>query len=340
MVAYARIVARLLAFAFLTSCMGNVPPKPVVTTAPTQTIFRFHVGLWANLHQVLVHEALSPRAGFDGPKSNRGKRMVELGALGPEESAAFRGALDVYGARFTTRNTFTDEHVAAVLALTAAEDDLPKEQLPNDLARALGAAGPAYRAHFWADHQRIDRGYVTAMEPLVGRHGAWFVARLVALFQTPWPTAPVDVEVAPAVPPFGASTVGEPPYEGVNRPLIVVSSTDYGYSSESGLEMLFHEGSHLLVGKIEAMIAASAKRQELTVSPRLWHDVLFFTAGRVARERLGATYVPYAEVPAHTVLAPEQIAVLERTWQPYIDGKTSLEAAVDAVVAAARVESR
>lgn len=340
MVAYARIL-KIVAFALVTGCAGHAPPKPA-TAPPTQAIFRFHVGLWANLHQVLVHEALLSRPGFDGPKSNRGKSVALRGALSAPERSAFDGALHVYDARFTTRNTFTDEHVAAVLALTAAGDapSLPSTGLPNDLVRALGEAAPVYRAHFWADHRRVDHAYVTAIEPLVARHGAWFVARLVALYQTPWPTAPVDVEVAPAVPPFGASTVGEPPYDGVHAPLVVVSSTDHGYAGESGVEMLFHEGSHLLVGKVEAMIATSAKRQELSVSPRLWHDVLFFTAGRVARERLGPSYVPFAEVPAHDVLAPDRIAVLERTWQPYLDGKTTLEAAVDAVVAASRVAPR
>ena len=331
----------LVAVALVAGCAAHVPPKPATAT-PTQTIFRFHVGMWANLHQVLVHEALSPRPGFDGPKSNRGKKMADLAALDPEERESFRRALLAYDARFTTRNTFTDEHVAAVLALTAAGDapSLPRAGLPDDVFRALNQAAPAYRAHFWTDHASVDRAYVTAIEPLVVRHGAWLVARLAALYQTPWPTAPVDVEVAPAVPPFGASTVGEPPYDGAHRPLVIVSSADHGYSSESGLEMLFHEGSHLLVGKVEAMIAASANRQEIAVPPRLWHDVLFFTAGRVTRERLGPAYVPYAEQPQHAVLAPERIAALERTWQPYLDGETPLEAAVDAVVAASRVAPR
>ena len=336
------IVSAFLAGAIAVGCAADSMSSSARSPAPVAAapeIFRFHVGVWANLHQVLVHESLLPKPGFDGPKSLAHHSVAPISELSPSEVGAWRDALAYYDSRFTTRNTFTDEFMGAVRDLTAAgnEPSLPASvSFAAEWKTVLGRAEPSYRAHHWPAHERFDRAYVEAIRPLLAAHGAWFVGRLVALFETPWPTDPVDVEVAPAVPPFGASTIGEPPFVGAHKPLIIVSSADPAYT-EAGLEMIFHEGSHLLVDRVQAMLEASAKRRERTMPRALWHFVLFYTAGHVAKERLGASYVPYAERPEHHVFdgdAAPILAVLVREWQPYLDGRTSLSAAVDAVVAA------
>ena len=45
-------------------------PSPVAAAPPSieaASLFRFHVDFWANLNQVLLHESLVPRSGFEGP---------------------------------------------------------------------------------------------------------------------------------------------------------------------------------------------------------------------------------------------------------------------------------
>jgi hypothetical protein len=136
--------------------------------------------------------------------------------------------------------------------------------------------------------------------------------------------------------PAGASTIGEPPFTGAHTPLITVSSEDPGYASDTGLEMIFHEGSHLLVDNVQTALETSAQRQARKLPDRFWHFLLFYTAGHVARERLGPGYVPYAERPANTVFVGRfqaYLAILERAWQPYLDGHVDLESAIDALVA-------
>jgi hypothetical protein len=328
---------------------ANTPTARAATSdAGAAETFRFRVGVWANLHQALIHEALLPRTGFDGPKSLAHRSVVPAGAIAPSELAPWRDALSLYDRDFTTRNTFTDEHMNLVRATGAAGsnatlpdggDASPPESaaLPARFRSALLAAEPVYRAHFWPEHERADAAYVAAIRPLVTKHAAFFVARLSALYKTPWPHEPVDVDVTPVAPPFGASTIGEPPFDGPHRPLIVVSSLDPGYSGDSGLEMIFHEGSHLLIDRVQGMLDASAKRQNKSAPRALWHSVLFYTAGHVAKERLGPDYVPYAERPENHIFDGDGasiLTILKREWQPYLDGKIELDAAVDALVAA------
>ncbi|GAC1574838.1 MAG: hypothetical protein NVS3B20_24820 [Polyangiales bacterium] len=312
------------------------PPSPINRPAG---IFRFHIGLWANLHQTLIHESLLPKPGFEGPKSLAHHSVAPIAELSSSEAGPFRDALDYYDRRFTTRNTFTDEFMDAVRGFTpCGNEPLPASlRLAADWKTLLNRAAPIYRIHFWQAHERTDRAYVDAIRPMVAEHGAWFVRRLEAVYQTPWPSDSVDVEVAPVVAPFGASTLGEPPFTGPHAPLIIVSTEDPGYRGESGLEMIFHESSHLLVDRVQRLLETSAKRRGRSLLRGLWHFVLFYTTGHLAKERLGASYVPYAERPEHHIFdgdAAEILPLLVRAWQPYLDGRTTLDAAVDSVVAA------
>jgi len=98
--------------------------------------------------------------------------------------------------------------------------------------------------------------------------------------------------------------------------------------------MLFHEVSHLIVGRVQEGLEASAKRQNRKVPPRLWHDLIFYTAGHLAQERLGAAYVPYAERPSSQLFEGANhptVLVFKRSWQPYLDGRMTMDAAIDAV---------
>jgi hypothetical protein len=310
-----------------------VPPS----VAP-RPLFAFHADFWINLHEVLLHESALTKPGWESPSSLAHESVAPVAELSPAEAGPWQGALGYYASHFSLQDSFTDTIMAADrgLAASRSEPALAPGAWGNDDWRAvLERSAPAYRAHFWATHERTDLAYIAAITPLVAAHGASFAKRLSALFETPWPTYPVEVEVAAVVPPFGAETIGEPPFTDSHAPLIRVSSRDAGYAGDSGLEMIFHESSHLLIDRVEELLEAAAKRQGRRLPRRLWHDVLFFTAGRVAKERLGPGYLPYWEKPTMQAKArPDVLPVLEREWQPYIDGKVSLASAVDAVVAA------
>jgi hypothetical protein len=301
-------------------------------------LFRFHVDLWANLNQVLLHESLVPRSGWDGPKSLRNRHVVPTDTLAPSEAAPWHDALAYYDAHFTTHNLF-DHFIGAMPALLAvgpSQTPPITTDLDEEWRNRLVAAAPIYRTRFWPDHERQDRAFIEGMQPLIAAHGAWFANRLVAVYGMPLPTGPIDVEITPAVPPFGGFTLGEPPYTPPNAALITLSSEDPSYAGDTGIEMLFHEVSHLLVGRVQAGLEASAKRQGRKLDPRFWHDVIFYTAGHLARERLGSGYVPYAERPSSQLFGVNDpsLVILKRSWQPYLDGRVTMDAAIDAMAAA------
>jgi len=333
-----RSLASVIAVALI-AC-GAPPRASSPSREPPAAPFRFHVDFWANLNQVLLHEALVPRPGFAGPKSLGGQHVVRADALSAEETARWQASLAYYDAHFTTRNLFDHfiESMPALLGVGPWPSQRPAatSALDEEWRRSLVDAAPVYQAHFWTDDERTDRAYVERMQPLVLAHAEWFEKRLVAVYGMPLPATPIDVEITPVVPPYGGFTQGEPPYDGPNAALITLSSRDPSYAGDTGVEMLFHEVSHLIVGRVEKALDEAAKRQGTKLPPRLWHDVIFYTAGHVAQERLGAAYIPFAERPSARLFSADdpRLIVLRRAWQPYLDGHTTMESAIDAIAAA------
>ncbi|WP_394834371.1 hypothetical protein LVJ94_48515 [Pendulispora rubella] len=326
----------------LAACTSRNSSSPNSRAAPPSSeaapLFRFHVDFWANLNQVLLHEALVPRPLWEGPKSLKNRHVVQTDTLGPSDAAQWHEAIAYYDSHFTTHNLF-DHFVGAMpalLAVSSSQNPPTTTDLNEEWRRSLLLAGPIYRTHFWPEHERKDRAYIEGIRPLLAAHGAWFANRLVAVFGMPLPTDSIDVEVTPAVPPFGGFTQGEPPYTPPHAAQITLSSEDPNFTGDTGVEMVFHEASHLLVGRVQEKLEASAKGQGRKLPPRFWHDLIFYTAGHLARDRFGPSYVPFAERPASRLFQGENdpsLAILKREWQPYLDGRVTMDAAVAAMVA-------
>jgi hypothetical protein len=96
------------------------------------------------------------------------------------------------------------------------------------------------------------------------------------------------------------------------------------------LEILFHEASHLLD---EQLVAAMGDAGQ----PVLWHAVLFTLTGEIVRRELGPAYVPYAEHNELWRRSPDWTAArpaMLRAIPDYLDGKLTLRAALDEILAA------
>jgi hypothetical protein len=93
-----------------------------------------------------------------------------------------------------------------------------------------------------------------------------------------------------------------------------------------------------VAGRIGALINEETARQELRPVPNLWHTLLLFNPKKIAKHELGQMEnVDYMRYPyCKLQLTPAEHAALERDWQPYLDGKTSFENALNDLVRDAR----
>jgi hypothetical protein len=274
-------------------------------------IFTFQNNFWVNLHQFLHAEASRKAAG----------RAIQLDAELVEGYA-----------EMARRDLLRDERLAAINdALSRVEGDTLPATIDPAAAAALTRAAPAYRARFWPQHRQSNDAWISAMKPLVDRHGPALTAALAKAYHTPWPDMPILVDVAIEAGPFGGYTTDVA--SGVYAAHSTISPVGQGSAGELGVETIFHEASHAVDAAIMRMIADESRRQQRQTPRNLWHAVIFYTTGELVRRALGrgddAHYMPYAyrfNVYEKGML-PDR-AALERDWQPWLDGKVPFEEAL------------
>ncbi|MDD5541591.1 MAG: hypothetical protein PHX83_00275 [Acidobacteriia bacterium] len=291
-----------------------------------QRLFEFHSGFWINLHHFLYQQALERR-----DKSNKdsgvsvSKEDDQTIALTPDESRLWSEAIDYYTAHMINRDLLRDEEMTVINnALSGAGNNatLASSGLNPDLKTALENASKAYRAHWWPKHDLANRTWVAAVIPLIERYGEGISEKLSAVYHTPWPKTAIPTDVTVYATFAGAYTSLGPTH-------ITLSSASAGNQGEAALEVVFHEASHSFVRPVFEALSQEARTQNKILPRRdLWHAVLFYTTGEVVRQRLKA-YVPYAEKNGLWTRAwPMYYELLKKDWQPYLDGSTTMEAAV------------
>jgi len=318
-----------------TAAPAPAPAGHLVATTPR---FAFYSDPWVNLHHVLYFRAALEEARATGEQRRFGlgpgdtDRMDEL----PEEELApWRRAVDLYRSELGRRDLLFDDAMLAArnaLARGGAEElarIVPDLALPPELPEVLAAAEPVYRAHLWPGHDRRNREWVEAAVPLLERHGEAMTRGIARAWDAPWPEEPtrVDVSVYGFWP--GAYTSNLPNH-------IVISSLDPDHAGRGALESLFHEASHFREFEqgLLGLVDEGFERAGEPAPERLWHLVMFYTAGELARQAFAAAgeppYEPYALRAGVVSRSPGGAAAweaLEAHWRPFLEGRDTREEA-------------
>jgi hypothetical protein len=327
-------------------------------------VFEFHSGFWLNLHLTLYQEArtrsVSP-APVDKSAKPSGPPLKTLSdpasGLSDGERRAWEDAVSYYAANFASKDLlFAGELVQLKNQLGDFEDcaDLSGSQqrfcnagLDAKLTKVLEAAAPVYRAHQWRDHDRANRRWVLRVAPLVRERGVGLSQRLADIYQTQWPRHKIRVDITAYANWAGAYTTLEPLD-------VTISSTDPRNQGSAALEVLFHEASHGIAQPVEAAIIRECRQRDKAIPRDLWHALVFYTTGEVIRPIMASTeaasgdsdggapggsaeraYKPYAfREGLYRRNWDDYLRLLERFWQPYLDGQATFEDAIARMVSA------
>jgi len=311
---------RTLTLFGLLSCAAAAHAAQVVTVHP----WELHSSFWMSLHQRLIDDASR-------------KDARDLSALSPGERQAWQAAVEVYrtaGGRGDM--TFARPMLITTDALTQVADDAVELGIDAPLGDALLGAAPVYRAHWWKDDDRASRFFIGYAAAMLRDAGDELIRQHEQVYRTAWPDR-VRVYITPAAGPFGAYTMRGR----AGGVITTMSCRDEGYQGLRALEMLLHESSHAVVGPnngtVARAIAAAAKAHGVPVPDGLWHAIIFATSSELTRRALaerGVTdYVPSSK-DLFTRVWPKYRAPVEKYWFAYLDGKGTLEQAIDEVVAA------
>ena len=308
-------------------------PAPGCTDSAFATHFDFHDTPWLNLHNFLFKEAKLRRGIADdglGARGNLTEDTAGARPLDPQEHAGWNDAVEYYASVIIRDDMGLDSVVARIndrLANAAPDEQLVDADLPSPLRRVLLQAMPVYRVVWWPVHERRNEQWIGRMRAQLAHTEPCLAPRLAQLLEGSWPSEPIRVDATVYASWFGAYSTLHPLHS-------TISTTARGSQDTHGLEVLLHEAGHGMLGTIDSTLTAQARRQRRALPPELSHLVLFYTAGAIMTE-LVPEYTPYAEafgIWDQNATARRYQAILQREWQPYIDGHRSLSEAIAGIV--------
>ena len=301
----------------LSAILLYAPVSHGQAAAPTP-IFEFHSGFWMNLHHFLYKQAqpisVEPSIAED----------LKVNA-GPDWDAAVL----YYKQKMISRDMLFDDGMSEIkFALEdqeSAKTLKPSGQLTSELISVLEKAAPAYRENWWHAHDTANHQWIEAVSLLLNQYGETLVHELSDAYKTDWATNTIRVDVTSYANWSGAYTTIDPTR-------ITISAGDRANYETAALEIVFHEASHGISAKLMNLIAEECAKQKVILPRRdLWHAVLFYTTGEIVRRHF-AGYVPYGYKGLWERAWPMYIKRLEQDWLPYVNGKTSFDAAIAVLV--------
>lgn len=184
----------------------------------------------------------------------------------------------------------------------------------------LAAAWPVYDHVWWSAHRTLAEAWIAEIAPLVDAHEEAYVDALEGIYETTWPQDPIRVEGIAYANWAGA-------YSSHNPNHVVIGVTDPLMWGDKGLEMVFHEASHSKPtgDRIRTLVSEAADRGGVEPSDRLWHAVLFYTAGEISKRiQTQAGNGPYEAYAEHVGLYRNQgwsgfYDALNTHWLPVIE---------------------
>jgi hypothetical protein len=298
---------------------------------------RFHSSFWVNLHFTLHAEALRTlKPGADLPRLEAPSHEAMPGDLSSEERAAWDEAIAYYGASLARRDLAYGENMLAIQrALADSMDTLAESAaIAADHRRQLLAAAPAYRRHWWPEHDRSIRAWIADVSARLHEVGPQARQRQAALLESGWLTVPVRAEITF----FGRA------YTMMRREvtLTTLAAGAPDYAGWAGAEMMFHEVSHSLTGPdmsgpLEERIRREAAALGKKVPGGLWHLCLFYITGEVWRSELAVRGIQYEPYLYKTGLFDRRWKSLrppiETHLKPYVAGRVSAQTAFRGLIA-------
>src|SRR5579863_2398396 len=328
------------------------------SSGPESTIpvFEMHSGFWVNLHHFLYLQARLLKGNSPSSEAGRGAAQpdelpVSLIDFPEADIHAWQDAVTFYTKDLAGRDLLLNGDMEIINNQLSAMETCPdlegkttplcKSGLRQDLVEALERAAPVYRAHWWTQQDRANREWIAQVAPMIQKMGVELSGQLADVYQRPWPSQRLRVDVVWYGGPFGAYTTLDPIH-------VTISSHDPRNRGVYGFEVLFHEASHALAGAVTAAIAHEFRERDKPIPRDFWHALLFYTTGEIVRrdveygsmtftaEQSGvpSQYLPYAaRFGLYSGSWEHFRGLLDLYWLPYLDGRLSFETAIARIAA-------
>ncbi len=340
--------ATMLLAALAGGAAGQVPTPLQGTNKPQKAgeqfeissypVFEFHSGFWINLHHALYERArVREQRPTARPEKLNAVGGVEQKANGETpsgspaaEEMAWNESVEFYATSLARRDLLLDGEMVDIknrLAEIETCSDLSGKSeyrcasgLRPELIAALERAAPWYRARQWSEHDRSNRAWIAATEPLVREFGAKLAEQMANVYRAEWPSEKIRVDVCQYAGLVGGYTSLDPLH-------LTISAADERNQGAAGLEELFHEASHGMATGVRDILVKEFRAWEKPIPRDLWNAILFYTTAEIVKRdvagKVSAGAPKRGESADRYGLATRGWqnfqTVLERHWKPYLD---------------------
>lgn len=308
----------------LLSTPGWALAQPPPAAAPHPVVFEFHSAFLMNLHSFLLDASrrrpeLSSYPWIEQPSAS------DLGVLAE--------AITFYTSNYGQRSLLDDEVMTRIkksLSTKDSQHDPAHLNLPPELAAILARVAPIYARCLWPVHDQSNRLWIRRVILLNGRYGAEVQAGIERHMGHPFQRTPIREDIVMLT----GSRNG-----GYTDTQTVLPSGREDYQGLAAVEMLYHEAAHIdvddtVTGELEADLKATHRSPDID----LWHAVAFYTVGETVKEVLkrkdNLDYEAYADRQGVYTRGswPLWHRVIISAWRPYMNGETTRQAAIQAMV--------
>lgn len=313
--------------------LGQAPERTPIVTTPH---FAFYSDFDTNLNDALIAAGLA-RKGDKPQLFHSGAEVACFDKLPPSVRAGWDRAVDYY-AEIISPADWTDRQQYLLRVHLAGSTEELKDAADLqfvEIARSFrDAATPAYKACRWAAQDEKNRRSIEELKSRLAVDEQRIATRLEQLYQKRWGGLPIPVDIVETVNWSGANSILRDPDGGH----LLISTS---YQGPAALEIVFHEASHLLMGRnapLRQALDSAASAVDYRLPGDLWHVVLFYTTGETVRRSLDdrEKYIPMVYGIFERGTWDEYREALESTWRPYLDGKRALPEAAAALIEALR----
>lgn len=305
------------------------------TTVLATPRFAFHSDFDTNLNDALIAAGIA-RTGRQPELFHSGDEVLCFGKLPQSARAAWDRAVDYYAEIVSPSEA---QQFLVRLHLAGFGEEVVAPEAVQFLGIAAGfrtAAAPAYKACRWTDQDAKNRRWIEELKPRLAADEERIAARLEKLYQKRWEGPPILVDVVETVNWSGANTI----FLDFGGGHILVSTS---YQGPAALEVVFHEASHLMMGRGDPLRQAldrAAKAADVRLPGDLWHVIQFYTTGEIVRrvleDRGESGYKPIVYGIYDRGTWVEYRDLLEDTWRPYLDDKRKLRDVATSLIEALR----
>ena len=287
---------------------------------------RFYSDDLMNLHHTLYAAAWRGRT--QGRPLSQRLAQAPTAPFTPEERAAWDDAVRYYDRELASKDLLAGEGMIFI-KYTLVHTGLDDAAVPPALRHALRQTLPIYRRHFWPEHDRVNRAWIAVVAERMATLGPDVIPRLETLYGTRWFAMPERADVVWVGNWAGAYTTDGPPHA-------TMSSTHPGMQDPwLAAETVFHGSSHILILDLQKRLDA-ALGEDLEQHPVLWHAVQFYLTGEVVRAALARRNVAFTPASAGLFERawPQYRQPIAEAWDPYLEGRRTMDEAIAATVAA------